>query len=83
MAIVYRLEKKKILRSQINLIKKVLSVLRRIEEVLNNENDSDKNRSYQELILEETQMEIEWREELQSNSELPLEEKKRAMEKLE
>ena len=83
MAIVYRLEKKKILRSQINLIKKVLSVLRRIEEVLNNENDSDKNRSYQELILEETQMEIEWREELQRNSELPLEEKKRAMEKLE
>ena len=34
MAVVYRSEKKKILRSQINLIKKVISVLNNIEDVI-------------------------------------------------
>ena len=57
MAVVYRAEKKKILRSQVNLVKKILSVLRRIEEVLRpgEEQQSDTaNRAYTELILEET-----------------------------
>jgi len=46
MAVVYRLEKKKILRSQINLVKKVLEVLKNAEAVLLNPQESEPSRAY-------------------------------------
>ena len=54
MAVVYRSEKKIIIRSQINLIEKVLSVLKSIEEVLLNvpaATGSDPARGYTDLLL--------------------------------
>jgi len=59
MAVIYRAEKKKILRSQLNLLGKVLSVLDRAESVLSSGPGSA--RAYQELILEETPTEVSWR----------------------
>lgn len=55
MAVVYRSEKKKIIRSQINLIQKVSTVLKSIEEVLLNvPSGADGSRAFQELLLAET-----------------------------
>ena len=62
MAVVYRSEKKKIIRSQINLIGKVLHILKNCEEVLTNPEETDKSRAYTELCLKETKIEEEWRE---------------------
>lgn len=62
MAIVYRSEKKKIIRSQMNLIEKVLKVLKSAEQVLRREGETDPSRAYQNLILQETNKEREWRE---------------------
>ena len=62
MAVVYRSEKKKILRSQINLITKVIQVLRKAEEVLrpeNAENSQDVSQAYTALLLEPTSIELE------------------------
>ena len=41
MAVVYRAEKKKILRSQINLIDKILQILQNVEAVLLNPEETD------------------------------------------
>ena len=60
MAVVYRSEKKKIIRSQINLIEKVLSVLKSIEQVLLELPDSigsDPARGYTDLLLVMTSQE--------------------------
>ena len=62
MAVVYRAEKKKILRSQIVTIKKVLQVLKKAEEVLLDTEDPTPGRSFQELILAETLSEKDLRE---------------------
>ena len=51
MAVIYRAEKKKILRSQINLVKMVLHILKAAEDVLLNPEATDKSRAYQELLL--------------------------------
>ena len=60
MAVVYRAEKKKILRSQLHLLGKVLSVLDRAENALTSGPSSAK--AYHDLILEETPTEAQWRE---------------------
>ena len=70
MAVVYRSEKKKILRSQINLIRKVILVLKRIEDTLTGPEEKDKNRAYQGLLLEETKTEKEWRESVENDENL-------------
>ena len=62
MAVVYRLEKKKIFRSQINLIEKVRHVLKHAKETLIKQNKPDSSYAYQALILEETVTEKDWRE---------------------
>ena len=57
MAVTYRAEKKKIIRSQINLIQKVITVLQSIEEVLIEKPASigaDPSRSYTDLLLTES-----------------------------
>ena len=61
MAVVYRSEKKKIMRSQIHLIQKVISILSRVEEVLLSMDVADPSRAYTDMILEETDSEAEWR----------------------
>lgn len=64
MAVVYRSEKKKIIRSQINLIQKVFQVLQSVEDVLINqpaETGVDPARAYSELLLVETPQEANWR----------------------
>ena len=50
MAVFYRAEKKKILRSQIILVKKILHVLRNCENVLTNPHESDKSKAFTDLI---------------------------------
>ena len=70
MAVVYRSEKKKILRSQINLIRKVVSVLKKVEATLTGPEENDKSRAYQGLLLEETKTEKEWREAVENNQNL-------------
>ena len=63
MAVVYRSEKKKILRSQLNMIRKVNSVLEKVEEVLTKKGltQGQQARAFTELLLEETEMEVLWR----------------------
>ena len=68
MAIVYRSEKKKIIRSQLNLIQKVLSVLHQAEDVLISGEHTASQLSYRELLLEETETEAEWHSQIQENS---------------
>ena len=68
MAVVYRSEKKKILRSQINLIGKVLQILKNCEETLMNPEETDKSRAYTELCLKETKIEQEWKESVITNN---------------
>ena len=58
MAITYRSEKKKILRSQIALVQKVIYVLRNCEDILTSADIADKSKAYTELILEQTDTEI-------------------------
>ena len=45
-----------------NLIEKVLKVLKSAEQVLRKEGETDPSRAYQNLILQETNKEREWRE---------------------
>ena len=53
MAVIYRSEKKKILRSQIALVMKVISVLHSCEGILTGAaNVADKSRAYTDLIME-------------------------------
>ena len=53
MAVVYRSEKKKILRSQLNIIKKVNSVLQKVESTLIQKgfDAGDQNKAYTELLM--------------------------------
>ena len=57
MAVVYRSEKKKILRSQINLITKIIAVLKGCEDTLMSPTETDSSRAYTDLILKETKIE--------------------------
>jgi len=61
MAVVYRAEKKKILLSQINLVQKIVQILRHCEDILNNPEETDKSRAFTEMVLKETPAEVEWR----------------------
>ena len=85
MAVVYRSEKKKILRSQLNMIKKVNSVLEKVEETLTKKglDQGQQSRAFTELLLEETDMEVLWRQEVHDNKDLSKEEKQKKLEKLE
>jgi len=67
MAIVYRSEKKKIIVSQMNLLKKVINVLDRIEEVLAPGDNDTSTQAYDQLLLEETQAEVKWRQKVENN----------------
>jgi len=46
MAVIYRSEKKKIVKSQINLIKKVLQILKKAEKTMLNSSETDKDRAF-------------------------------------
>ena len=72
MAVLYRAEKKKILRSQIILVKKILHVLRNCEKVLTDseESDTDKSKAFTELILKEHQLEKEKRKSIENDTKL-------------
>ena len=85
MAVVYRSEKKKILRSQINIVQKVIQVLTRVEDVLAPENKgkSDIDQAYQKLILEPTEIEQEWCKQIQENADMSEAEKAIELTKLE
>ena len=75
MAVVYRCEKKKILRSQLNIIQKVNSVIQNIESTLIKKgiDTGEQNKAYTELLMKETAMERMWREELQKDNSLEAE----------
>ena len=86
MAVVYRSEKKKILRSQINLITKVIQVLRKAEEVLrpeNAENSQDVSQAYTALLLEPTSIELELCQQVQENTDYTEAKKEKELKKLE
>ena len=70
MAVFYRAEKKKILRSQIILVKKILHVLRNCEKVLTNPHESDKSKAFTDLILKEHQLEKEKRKSIEKDTTL-------------
>ena len=61
MAIVYRSEKKKIIASQISLLKQVISILERLESVITPGDEESSRKPYQKLLLEETEDEAERR----------------------
>ena len=70
MIIVYRSEKKKIIRSQLNMVNKVLSVLREIEATLLQKgfNAEEQSRAYTDLLMKETETEKKWRDEAEANT---------------
>ena len=72
MAVVYRSEKKKIIRSQLNIVKKVNDVLQNIEATLIQKDitPDQQSKAYTELLMKETGMEKFWRDEVQKNKEL-------------
>ena len=72
MAVFYRAEKKKILRSQIILVKKILHILCNCEKVLTDseESDTDKSKAFTELILKEHQLEKEKRKSIENDTKL-------------
>ncbi len=82
MAITYRSEKKKILRSQIALVQKVIYVLRNCEDILTSANIEDKSKAYTELILEQTDSEIKEREAVSNNQKMTEGEKAKELHKL-
>lgn len=83
MAVVYRSEKKKILRSQMNVVKIVLNVLQNCEQVLTDPNEADKSLNYTQLILAETEHEQKWRSSVETSPSMTAEEKTKEMAKLE
>ena len=72
MAVLYRSEKKKILKSQLHIVSKVLSILQNVEATLTaKELDSEqRSKAYTELLMKETATEKERREEVLNNEEL-------------
>ena len=61
MCIVYRSEKKKIVRSQINIATKTLDVLENASKALTSSKEiGQQSTAYTELLLEQTSMEKEW-----------------------
>ena len=57
MAILYRSEKKKILVSHMDLLRHVISILERVEQIFVNDENEVSNQAYKELLLEENQIE--------------------------
>ena len=82
MAVVYRAEKKKIMRSQINLIQKVISILSQAENALLNPDETVPSRAFTDLVLSETATEQEWRT-LVHSSDWSVENKEAKLAKLE
>lgn len=83
MAIVYRSEKKKIIISQMNLIKKVLAVLDKAEGVLAAGDNDASSLAYKQLLLEETPAEVKWREKVENNLSMAEGEKEKELKALE
>lgn len=54
MAVVYRSEKKLILRSQVNLIQKIIQILNNCEKILTDKEDPNVGSTYTKFILQET-----------------------------
>ena len=67
------------------MIKKVNSVLEKVEETLTKKglDQGQQSRAFTELLLEETDMEVLWRQEVHDNKDLSKEEKQKKLEKLE
>ena len=82
MAVVYRSEKKKILRSQENLVRKIIEVLKRVEDTLLGGSE-DPSRAYTELLLEETPIEVRWREAVKNDEAMEADTKRKELAKLE
>ena len=70
MAIVYRSEKKKIIASQISLLKQVISILERLESVITPGDEESSRQPYQKLLLEETDDEAERRTQIECSTKL-------------
>ena len=70
MAVVYRAEKKKILQSQVNLIQKVILILNKAENILTNVADTNKDKTFADLILEETSTEALWRKQVEESHDM-------------
>ena len=83
MAVVYRSEKKKIIVSQINLLKQTLSILERAESVLAGGDTDESNQAYKQLLLEETPTEAEWRTAIENNPEIDEVKKEKKLKSLE
>ena len=83
MAVFYRAEKKKILRSQIILVKKILHVLRNCEKVLTNPHESDKSKAFTDLIHQEHLLEKEKRESIENDTTLTEEQRTEELSKVE
>ena len=83
MAVVYRSEKKKIIVSQINLLKQTLSILERAESVLATGDTEESNQAYKQLLLEETPTEAEWRTAIENNTEIDEVKKEKQLKSLE
>jgi len=83
MAVVYRAEKKKILRSQINLIQKVIQIIKHCEATLTKPEGADNSRAFTDLILSPTHEEIQWRTNVQNDSKMSDEAKNKELIKLE
>lgn len=57
-------------------------MLKRVEDTLIGQEEPDRNRAYQGLLLEETKTETEWREAVEINASLSAEKKAKQLSKL-
>ena len=78
-SVTYRVEKKKLIKSQLNIIKKTLDVIKTVKELLSTDemraDTTKQNEAYTELLLLETSHEQQLKDVVQARDDLNADEK--------